>query len=162
MHRYACLPVLVHALALLVPAHATACGTALQKADMLAALIRRIPMSDGSTITPDGVIPNTLLQVFENNLNAMGFEIECDAAQCTIRPRSEKQQECANVFVNAMLGNFVNDDFDTDSSLTKIKVDVGTGLLRREYSKDFYRLLFVDLLLILSVIVLLSKNRKVV
>ena len=113
-------------------------------------------MSHGSVLQIEGgEISETLMNVFTNNINAIGMQTACNETQCT--RSSQKNEVCADVLVTAMMGNFLNGDLEEDDSLAKITIDVETGLLRREKAKQELRSVFIDFLLIMTIVMLVKR-----
>lgn len=132
------------------------CEVVLKRQNIMLAITDRIPMSDGSSMQlEEGGVSETLMNVFRNNMHAMGMQTACGEIECTISPR--KNGMCADILVAAMMGNFLNGDLEEDDSLATITIDVETGLLRREKAKQVLRSVFVDFLLILTIVMLVKR-----
>jgi len=132
------------------------CTALLQRQSIILAITQRIPMSDGSVMkVEEGGVSETLMNVFKNNMNAMGMQSSCNETVCDISPG--RDGVCADVLVAAIMGNFLNHDLENDDSLAKITIDIETGLLRREKAKLALRSVFIDFLLILTIVMLVKR-----
>lgn len=139
------------------PTDGSWCGTSVSKQEMLDALCRLVPMSDGSHLSTEDPAAAKLIDVVSGNLRAMGLSMECTEASCDISALDSGSGSCARAFVAAILGNFLNNDLKPGDALARVRVDVNTGLLRREYPDNHSRILFVDFLLVLAVIMLAKR-----
>jgi hypothetical protein len=144
-----------------VPGSARAtCGVHISRQTLLETLTSTIPMSDGSQLAPTDPNAHRILVILVANMRSMGIDMECLAETCDFYPVDGKiaSSSCARVFVAAILGNFLNNDLDPEDALARVRVDVATGLLRREYTPQTSRIMFVDFLLVLAVIMLAKRT----
>lgn len=133
------------------------CGVNIPQTAILEAVQKLVPMSDGSVLETGDPAAARLIDVIAGNLRAMGLAMDCYNDVCDISSPGTNDGSCARAFVAAVLGNFLNNDLAPGDALAHIRVDVATGLLRREYADVHYRALFVDFLLVLAVIMLTKR-----
>jgi hypothetical protein len=104
----------------------------------------------------DTVIRDILVQNIRNNMHAIGVDMWCESDNCVFTVHDTETY--AKVFMLAVLGNFLNQDLDTNDALAHIRIDTATGLLRRVHTSWWTRMMLTDTLLVLAVIMLVKRS----
>eukprot|EP00961_Rhodomonas_salina_P014346 192657-Rhodomonas_salina.8 len=106
-----------------------ACGAGLPLNEILRAFQLVIPTNDGSIIQQTGTengASEMLLNIIENNLNSMGIGLHCmedDICWIEVFDTEKGKIVCAEAFMKAILGNFVNKELEKNDALAYMRID---------------------------------------
>lgn len=133
------------------------CMLSVPLSDVMSSFQHLVPTADGSFLAaPNGTAGVMLLQNIHNNVHAIGVDMTCDTQTCVFSVPDT--QTHANVFMLAVLGNFLNVDLDPGDAIAHIRIDTSTGLLRRVHAPWWTRTMLTDTLLILAVVILVKRS----